>query len=150
MVAEQHWPNSTPPPWTYLLRRERAVVAQHGEALGHEGEGVRVGDVPVEGVELGRGHGVQGALDGVDGHEAARRVQQDAAVLVGGRVPDAGHLRQQQLAARLILDDELVECLQAVASAERVVCLHSHSNLQNAHNIMEPLHNKVPCFLEPA
>ena len=64
------------------LGRIHRLLRQVFESGDDEGEGLRVNDMPVEGVELDPGHGIQGALDVGDREVAAGCVEHESAVFL--------------------------------------------------------------------
>lgn len=80
-----------------------------------------VGDVPVETVQFGGRHPIQGPLDGVHVDVVSRSVEGDASVGESRFVGDAHVVGHQNLVAQVVVDDELIEGLEAVATPEDVV-----------------------------
>lgn len=101
-----------------LLGRVAAELGHLGQSPTDVGKALRVGDVPVEGVELGHGHGLDGPQDRRLVHEVAGRVEEDTAVREGRAILDVDVPGDLQLAAQVVVDDQLGEGLQAVADAE--------------------------------
>jgi hypothetical protein len=73
---------------------------QLGEAPALDAEALVVGQVPVKDVELDEFHAVQNALDHLEGHEMARRIEQQAAVAEAGLILDVHGAHGEALAPR--------------------------------------------------
>lgn len=104
-----------------LSWRVAAVLNELGPRSADVGKAVRVGDVPVEGIQLRHGHAVDRPQDPLFVDIIPARVEQNSAIRIFRGVHDVHLICYLNLIAQVVEDDELTESLQSVSSPE--ICI---------------------------